>query len=124
MLGDSDPAGSASLRWLASYRHPRCYDRMVTEALPDTFIFPRSLMSGAEQAGDPIAVLPALYHPIWRHALVADPSLVLSDRTVAGVAERRGVLRWRHEPYPEAGSARSTTRPCPWRSGRRRRPPS
>ena len=39
-------------------------------------------MSGAEQVGDPIAVLPVLYHLTWRHELVADLSLVLSDRAV------------------------------------------
>lgn len=88
--GDADPVGSANLRWLAGYRHPRCYDRVVAGALRDAFLFPRSLMSGAEQVGDPIAVLPVLYHLMWRHELVADLSLVLCDRTV--VCDRRSAF--------------------------------
>ena len=47
-------------------------------------------MSGAEQVGDPIAVLPVLYHLMWRHELVADLSLVLCDRTV--VCDRRSAF--------------------------------
>jgi hypothetical protein len=89
-VGDSDPVGSANLRWLAGYRYPRCDDRVVADALRDAFVFPRSLMSGAEQVGDPIAVLPVLYHLMWRHELVADLSLVLCDRTV--VCDRRSAF--------------------------------
>lgn len=88
--GDADPVGSANLRWLAGYRHPRCHDREVAKALRDAFFFPRSLMSGAEQVGDPIAVLPVLYHLMWRHDLVADLSVVLCDRTI--VCDRHGAF--------------------------------
>lgn len=82
LWGDSDPVGAANLRWLAGYRHPRCYEPTVAGALREAFLFPRALMSGAEQVGDPIAVLPVLYHLMWRHELVADLSLVLGERTV------------------------------------------
>ena len=32
-------------------------------------------MAGAEAAGDPIAVLPVLFHLLWRHELTADLSV-------------------------------------------------
>jgi hypothetical protein len=38
-------------------------------------------MAGAEVVGDPIGVLPVLFHLMWRHELAADLSLVLGDRT-------------------------------------------
>ena len=48
-------------------------------------------MAGAEAAGDPIAVLPVLFHLLWRHELAADLSLPLHQDTVAtragGVAD-------------------------------------
>ena len=39
-------------------------------------------MEGAEAAGDPIVVLPVLFHLMWRRELLADLSLVLSHRTL------------------------------------------
>ena len=45
-------------------------------------------MAGAAAVGDPIAVLPALFHLMWRHALVADLAVRLTADTlvVAGTA--------------------------------------
>jgi hypothetical protein len=40
------------------------------------------LTEGAEEAGDPIATLPPLFHLMWRRELLADLSLVMSHRTV------------------------------------------
>lgn len=39
-------------------------------------------MGGAEQAGDPIAVLPVLFHLLWRHELTADLSVPLHPGTL------------------------------------------
>lgn len=39
-------------------------------------------MGGAEQAGDPIAVLPVLFHLLRRHELTADLSVPLHPGTL------------------------------------------
>jgi hypothetical protein len=63
---------AANLRWLAGYRHPRCLDPGRAGRVRQEFGEPRPLMDGARQAGDPIAVLPVLYHLLWAHVLEAD----------------------------------------------------
>jgi hypothetical protein len=77
-----DPLVAGNLRWLAGYRHPRCMDEPTAVRLREVFVEPVGLMAGAALVGDPIAVLPVLYHLLWCGDLVADLSLVLSDRTV------------------------------------------
>ncbi|WFE54172.1 TnsA-like heteromeric transposase endonuclease subunit [Micromonospora sp. WMMD1155] len=81
-----EPVLVSNQRWLAGYRHPRCFDAQVAGRLLAAFAKPRPLMDGAEAAGDPLGTLPVLYHLLWRRELVADPSLVLSHRTVVQVA--------------------------------------
>jgi hypothetical protein len=78
----------ANLRWLAGYRHPRCFDEQVAARLGEVFTRPRSLMEGAELAGDPLGTLPVLYHLLWTRRLLIDLALVLSDRTVVRAAPR------------------------------------
>jgi hypothetical protein len=63
---------TANVRWLAGYRHPRCYQAAIAAALVEAFSRPAPLMPGAAVAGDPIAVLPVLYHLLWRQVLTAD----------------------------------------------------
>ena len=63
---------AANVRWLAGYRHPRCYRGDVAEVLPGCSRSPKPLMGGAREAGDPVAVLPVLYHLLWTPALVAE----------------------------------------------------
>jgi hypothetical protein len=90
-LGEPDAVVTANLRWLSRYRHPRCGGAEgVVQSLLAVFAQPRSLWDGAAGAGDRVAVLPALYHLLWHHALVADltrrlgPStLVYRDRAVS-----------------------------------------
>lgn len=72
----------ANQRWLAGYRHPRCFEGVVAGRLREVFARPQALMVGAERAGDPIATLPVLFYLLWRHELVTDLSLVLSDRSL------------------------------------------
>ncbi|MFE2595443.1 hypothetical protein ACFXCZ_02875 [Streptomyces sp. NPDC059396] len=43
----------------------------------NVFSEPRPLMDGASLAGDPIAVLPVLFHLLWRHELAVDLSVPL-----------------------------------------------
>jgi hypothetical protein len=43
-------------------------------------------MEGAEAVGDPVAVLPVLYHLLWRQDLAADLSVPLHPATVVALA--------------------------------------
>jgi hypothetical protein len=71
--GTVDPVLAANVRWLSRYRHPRCAGRPGTAgALRRVFALPAPLLGGAAEAGDPLAVLPALFHLLWRRELTAD----------------------------------------------------
>jgi hypothetical protein len=72
----------ANQRWLSGYRHPRCFNEPVANLLLAAFAQPRPLIDGAAAAGDPLGTLPVLYHLLWKRWLLADLSVVLSDRTV------------------------------------------
>jgi hypothetical protein len=52
------------------------------DALRRVFAAAAPLMGGAEQAGDPIAVLPVLFHLLRRHELTADLSVPLHPGTL------------------------------------------
>jgi hypothetical protein len=62
----------ANLRWLAGYRHPRCWRAEVAGGLVAAFAAPRPLVDGADAVGGRIAVLPVLFHLLWQQVLVAD----------------------------------------------------
>ncbi|CAO5184645.1 transposase [Frankia sp. AiPs1] len=78
----------ANVRWLARYRHPRCAGRgAVAGRLVEVFAEPRPLFVGAVEVGDRIAVLPVLYHLLWRRRLAADlAGELLGPSTVVGPA--------------------------------------
>ena len=63
---------AANIRWLSGYRHPRCNRPEIADALLERFAEPMPLLRGAETVGDRLAVLPVLYHLLWRHVLVTD----------------------------------------------------
>jgi hypothetical protein len=71
-VGAMEAVRAANLRWLAGYRHPRCMDAGRAAGLRHAFGEPRPLLDGARRAGDPIAVLPVLYHLLWAHVLEAE----------------------------------------------------
>lgn len=78
---------TANVRWLAGYRHPRCLRPDTAEALAGALGEPRPLLAAAEAAGEPIAVLPVLYHLMWRNVIVADlESAPLGPGTVVSLA--------------------------------------
>ena len=81
LVGGLDPVVTANLRWLAGYRHPRHFLEPVVARLRAVFAEPVALMDGAQIAGDPIAVLPVLFHLMWRHELVTDLSVPLRRDT-------------------------------------------
>jgi hypothetical protein len=77
LVGALDPVLTANVRWLAGYRHPRHLLPEVADRLRVVFREPCALMSGAEATGDPIGVLPVLFHLLWRHELETDLSVPL-----------------------------------------------
>jgi hypothetical protein len=72
-VGVVDPVLAANVRWLSRYRHPRCSGPPgVADALRQAFAAPAPLLAGAARAGDSLAVLPVLFHLVWRQVLAAD----------------------------------------------------
>jgi hypothetical protein len=79
-VGALEPVFAANVRWLSRYRHPRCGRREdLVGRLVEVFAQPMPLFAGAEQAGDRLVVLPALYHLLWRQVLAADLGGALLD---------------------------------------------
>ena len=79
---------AVNVRWLSRYRHPRCagtpgWPARCGGRSPGR----RPLLAGAAEAGDNLAVLPVLFHLMWRQVLEADLQLgaaELGDRGLAG----------------------------------------
>jgi hypothetical protein len=92
-----DRVWMGNLRWLAAYRHPRHLQERVAAGLLARFAQPGELLAGAAAVGDPIAVLPVLYHLLWRWQLRIDLRRGLHDRTI--VSADRGA------PDPGLGAA-------------------
>ncbi|WP_319617644.1 TnsA-like heteromeric transposase endonuclease subunit [Rhodococcus opacus] len=86
-VGTVDPVLSANVRWLAGYRHRRCLNDAHRDLLMEGFSHPSSLLAGVEAVGEPLAVLPSLFHLMWTGVLVADlVSAPLSGGSVVRVA--------------------------------------
>lgn len=66
-----DPVVAANLKWLAGYRHPRYRGGELAGRVVDAFLRPRSLIEGAREVGDPVEVLPVVFHALWNGALSA-----------------------------------------------------
>lgn len=91
---------AANLRWLAGYRHPRNQGSpRLRAALAEVFAGPRPLADGAAAVGEPLQVLPAVYHALWCGHLTTpldeplhEEALVCADaeRSGGGVAKRLG----------------------------------
>ncbi|MGK5631562.1 hypothetical protein [Streptomyces sp. URMC 123] len=62
----------------------------MADALREVFAEPQLLFTGADRVGDKYAVLPALYHLLWRNELTADlVPAPLDGGTVVGLAAGR-----------------------------------
>ena len=82
-VGALDPVFAANLRWLAGYRHRRYGEPSgVVAAVAAAFAVPGPLLGQAASAGDPIEVLPRVFHLLWQGRLTADLSRPLNDRTL------------------------------------------
>ena len=86
LVGALDPTMVANVRWLAGYRHPRHDVAQVVRLLCESFAAPTPLMAGTAAVGDPIAVLPVLFHLLWRQELGADLSSPLHPETLVRYA--------------------------------------
>jgi hypothetical protein len=82
LVGEPDPVWAANLRWLAGYRHPRFANAELEEHLVKSLAQPKPLGEAAGQAGDPIRVLPVLFHLMWLGRLAADLSTPLGNGTI------------------------------------------
>lgn len=81
-VGELDAVFAANVRWLARYRHPRCAGvGDLASQLAKAFAVSGPLRAGASEVGDPLAVLPALFHLLWRGELKADLTTCLLDST-------------------------------------------
>lgn len=69
--GELDPVLTANVRWLSRCRHRRCLVPEVAEVLLEIFAQGRGLSAGAALAGEPIRVLPVLFHLMWQGRLAA-----------------------------------------------------
>jgi hypothetical protein len=85
-VGELDAVFAANLRWLAGYRHSRCRHADRAKALFEVFAAPRALLAGARVVGDPVAVLPVLFHLLWTRELRTDlTSTVLGQGSLISV---------------------------------------
>ncbi len=68
-MGEIEPVLRWNVRWLARYRHPRCAGQVeIVHRLREVFAASAPLLAGAEEVGDRLAVLPALFHLMWRRS--------------------------------------------------------
>jgi hypothetical protein len=83
-VGVADPVLAANVRWLSGFRHRRCGNALAGgELVRRVAAGPVTVADLAGCAGDRLAVLPALYHLLWRGVLAADLTAApLSGRTV------------------------------------------
>ncbi len=87
-VGALDPVWAANVRWLAGYRHRRCLQERYRDRLLAQFASPASLLAGVQAVGDRIAVLPTVFHLMWKGVLVADLSAeLLHQATSVAVAK-------------------------------------
>jgi hypothetical protein len=73
-VGERADPWMTNVRWLAGYRHERAFNRTIAAdvCVAATGAQRISLGALASQAGDPIAVLPTIFHMLWSHQLDAD----------------------------------------------------
>lgn len=84
-LEPPDPVSAANVRWLAGYRHPRNRGRPgLMASVLKAFTRERPLIEGAEVVGDPLEVLPCVFHALWRGRLTAPLDEPLHERVLVG----------------------------------------
>ncbi|MFI6730849.1 TnsA-like heteromeric transposase endonuclease subunit [Streptomyces sp. R-74717] len=90
LVGEIEAVRVANLRWLAGYRHARYGEAEgLNAAVTASFAVPGPLFTQAASVGDPLRVLPVVFHLLWCGRLAADLSYPLSDRTLVSRSEER-----------------------------------
>ncbi|MGK5545484.1 TnsA-like heteromeric transposase endonuclease subunit [Streptomyces sp. URMC 127] len=89
LLSAPDAVVVRNVRWLAGYRHPRHRLEPAASVLREVFAEPVALMDGAAAAGEPMAVLPVLFHLLWSHELAVDASLPLHSSSLVSLGVSR-----------------------------------
>ncbi|WSG29293.1 TnsA-like heteromeric transposase endonuclease subunit (plasmid) [Streptomyces europaeiscabiei] len=81
VLGPVDPVYRRNVTWLSGYRHPRYRaGQQLAAALRESFADRTPLWEGVRQTGDPMVVLPALFHALWAGQLSADLGAPMHER--------------------------------------------
>jgi hypothetical protein len=89
-VGTLDAVLAANLRWLSGCRHSRCRRPDHVTALREVFARPRELLVGVREVGDPVAVLPVLFHLLWTRELGTDlTATVLGSRSLVSAGGGR-----------------------------------
>lgn len=73
-LGELAPVLSANLRWLAGYRHERVTNGSIARRAREAVEHCPGVSLGdlANDVGEPLLVLPTIFHMLWSHHLAAD----------------------------------------------------
>jgi hypothetical protein len=84
-----DPIIVANVRWLSGYRHPRYHGiAMATKVLDVLGSGPSGVLETAKAVGDPLVVLPVVYHLMWRQVLVADLAVPMNATSQVAIGGR------------------------------------
>lgn len=89
-VAEQPPIRAANLRWLAGYRNPRNRRQdVVTDLISLLTPNPKTIGDAAIAAGEPMLVLPTLYHLLWTHEIDVDvDSAPLGEHTLIRLAPR------------------------------------
>ncbi|MDQ2845124.1 MAG: TnsA-like heteromeric transposase endonuclease subunit [Actinomycetota bacterium] len=82
LAGEPTPTRAANLTWLAGYRRSCAGGEQTVGSLTQIASEPVPLLQGAEAVGDPVVVLPTVFHLLWTGVLRCDLDLPLTDHTM------------------------------------------
>ncbi|MBP2374746.1 hypothetical protein JOF46_002658 [Paeniglutamicibacter psychrophenolicus] len=73
-LGDLPCVGRANRHWIAGYRHPRCRNQETANAALRRLNHdgPSTIRDTAQRLGDPVLVLPTIFHLMWCQEVKVD----------------------------------------------------
>ncbi|MEV6034017.1 TnsA-like heteromeric transposase endonuclease subunit [Nonomuraea sp. NPDC052116] len=71
-VGAVDPVLAANVRWLSDYKQPYCLNPDHDGPLRKAFAQAAPLLETVRSVGDPMAVLPSVFHLMWLQVLQAD----------------------------------------------------
>lgn len=102
-VGAVGPRLLANLRWLAGYRHRRHAPIVEAARAGEVFADGLPLGEGARRLGEPVTVLPGIYHLLWHGNLLAadlerrslsSATSVSVAGSVRGPAAMQQLVRW------------------------------